>query len=163
MKRPRGTAGAQDPPIRLRPAEKMDCRLIFGWRNHPRVRRFFFDPGEIPFKDHEHWFYDSLTRPDRVILIAQDGDIAFGVIRFDMDARGKSAEVDIYLDPHKQGQGLGTRLLEAGEQWVAENTNVGALRARVMAGNEASARMFEKCGFQPEFIHLVKALNREDP
>ena len=163
MKSPHNEASAQDRPIRLRLAEKADCRLIFEWRNHPRVRRFFFDPGVIPFEDHEQWFLDSLNRSDRVIFVAQEGDIPFGVIRFDMDAQRKSAEVDIYIDPHRQGQGLGTRLLDAGEQWIAENTNVEVLRARVMAENEASARMFEKCGFQPEFIQLVKALNREDP
>jgi len=153
----------RDYQLALRPAEKTDCRLVYEWRNNPKVRRFFFDPTEIPFGTHKTWFEESLARSDRTILIAQLGDVPVGVIRFDIAENGESAEVDIYIDPQKHGQGLGTQLLETGEQWVTENTRVRALKANVMTANVASIRMFIRCGFRNDVVRLVKELRREGP
>ena len=159
----------QEPPaaharrIRRRPAGKSDCRLPAEWGNQPSVRRFFFDSDEIPFAVHEAWFADALSRADRIILVAQHGDLPVGVIRFDMDASGKSAEVDIYIDPRKHGKRLGTNLLEVGKQWVLANTPIRALKARVTAGNDASMRMFKRCGFRAHYTQLVKELRQGEP
>lgn len=162
MSRSQGTWDCGSGEIRLRPAERSDCRLIYAWRNDPRVRRFFFDPREIPFEEHQAWFNDSLARSDRVILVAQQGNTSCGVIRFDFkESQVATAEVDIYVDPRKQGRGIGTRMLELGEQWIEANTRAAALKARILADNEASIRMFQGRGFRAESIHLRKRLGRD--
>ncbi len=162
MSRLQGTSLSGNGAITLRPAEESDCRLVYGWRNDPRVRRFFFDPREIPFEEHQAWFNDSLARPDRIILVAQQDNAPCGVIRFDVtETEEATAEVDIYVDPRKQGGGIGSRMLDLGEQWIKVNTRVAALKARVMADNEASIRMFQGRGFRTESIHLLKRLGRD--
>ena len=94
--------------------------------------------------------------------MAQQGNEPCGVIRFDVsETEEATAEVDIYVDPGKQGGGIGTRLLELGEQWVAANTRVAALKARVLSDNEASIRLFRGRGFRAESIHFLKRVRRE--
>ena len=157
----RNMAGLRQTLV-LRVAEKRDSRLIHAWRNHPSVRLQSFNTEEIPLDVHERWFQETLERADRFLLIAQQGDVPIGVIRYDLlDERGEEAEVNIYLSPDMQGQGLGGRLLEEGQRWMAENTSVQSVRARVRYGNEASMRMFRKHRFEEVLVEFRKMLGRK--
>jgi UDP-2,4-diacetamido-2,4,6-trideoxy-beta-L-altropyranose hydrolase len=146
-------------PIDLRRAGKEDCDLIFSWRNHPDVRRHFFEPKEIPYAEHKQWFEDSLKKPDRMILLAWQAGQPVGVIRFDfLEGRSEKAEIDIYVAPGCHGRGIGKEILAQGEAWVRENTGVSILLAKVKKENRASIAMFESCGFQSSFVEYRKNL-----
>ena len=143
--------------LTLKPATMEDCRLVFEWRNHIEVRRHFFDEREIPYAEHEAWFRASLARDDRIILIAHDKDRPVGVIRFDtLKDEPDTAEIDIYVSPHRQGKGLGTRILAEGEEWIRTHKGVRSLVARVKADNPASLRMFRGRGFESKHIFFRK-------
>jgi len=133
--------------IILRPAVLEDAALIFPWRNHPQVRQFFFTPEPLNFEDHCAWFERSLLLQDRVMLIAIFSGEAIGFLRF--DRKDQAAEIDIYLDPSRHGQGLGSSVLSAGLSWAkAYLLGLNLLTAKVVAANKTSQRIFEKNGFQ---------------
>ncbi|MEW6664750.1 MAG: GNAT family N-acetyltransferase [Thermodesulfobacteriota bacterium] len=145
--------------IRLRRAVMSDSEAVFEWRNDPAVRDHFFDSRELSFAEHTRWFEESLRRADRVVLIAHHEQDAVGVIRFDLTPQDPTtAEVDIYLDPKMHGRGLGTAVLKEGVEWTRRHTEIKRLVARVRARNEASMKMFSKCGFDAQHLFFSKEI-----
>lgn len=145
--------------ITLRKAEPKDCARIYEWRNHPKVRLFFFDSREISYAEHERWLRETLERSDRFLLVAQRMGEAVGVIRFDLkEGDPSAAEVDIYVAPGFQGQGMGKEILLKGAKWIEENTEIERLTARVKEENAASVKMFRGCGFRSRFIEFEKRI-----
>ena len=137
-----------------------DAELVFTWRNAPETRQFFFDTRPLNKHEHIKWFEQSLTMPNRCILIAESDKNSMGVLRYDLT--DTTAEIDIYLQPGLAGQGLGTQILLAGTQWI--NTNyplVNTLRARVIAENTPSKRAFEKAGFHTAIYIYEKKIGAD--
>lgn len=132
--------------IELRPATAADCDNVYLWRNDPEVRLRSFDRAEIPYETHRQWFYDTLTRTDRVLLVGERDGEAVGVLRFDFT--DTVATVSIYLVPGMQGRGYGRALLARGSAWVRrERPEILMIRAEILATNEASIRAFCSAGF----------------
>ncbi|MDY7034796.1 MAG: GNAT family N-acetyltransferase [Thermodesulfobacteriota bacterium] len=145
--------------ITLRRATEEDCEIIFQWRNHPKVRHYFFDSSELSYSEHKKWFEESLKRDDRIILIAHNDSTPLGVLRFDsIETDENIAEIDIYVAPELQGQGFGKMILSEGENWAIKNTRIKSLLARVREENQASVKMFRHCGFMPAYILLKKEI-----
>ena len=143
--------------ITFRKAREEDCKDIFQWRNHPKVRKYFFDSREITYSEHKKWFEKSLKRDDRIILLAYDDSQAVGVIRFDfLKSEPLKAEIDIYVDPEFQKQGLGKEILIEGENWLKKNTQIKTLLSKVKEDNQASVKIFRYCGFKPKYIFFEK-------
>ena len=139
--------------IRMRRARQEDSESIFEWRNHPDTRRYFFDPAPLDPEAHKAWFSAALTNPSRYLLIGEDASgRTVGVVRFDQE--DNSADIAIYLVPHRRGEGLGTPLLEAAVRWLKENSTVEHIRANVLSTNAASLKMFAAAGFAPSANRL---------
>lgn len=135
------------------------CETVFKWRNNPDVRRRFFDPRELSYAEHKTWFFESLVKEDRILLIAQESGNPVGVIRFDlMGPEMRTAEIDIYVDPDKKGHGLGKKMLRHVEEWLRQNTDIRTMVAKVKDENMASVRMFKSCNFNTDYIQLSKDL-----
>ncbi len=133
--------------IVMRRAVVADRKRIFEWRNSESTRRYFFDPSPIPWQTHVAWFERALAAEHVHLLIGEVGGEPVGVLRYDVD--GRFAEVSVYLVPGMVGLGLGTKLLAEGTDWVRRNlAGVERLRARVVGGNKASLRAFEKAGYR---------------
>jgi UDP-4-amino-4,6-dideoxy-N-acetyl-beta-L-altrosamine N-acetyltransferase len=148
--------------ITLKEATEDDCHTLFQWRNHPKVREYFFDDRLISYHEHKKWFHNSLQRDDRLIFVAHLDGKPVGVIRFDMvKPEMRVAEIDIYVAPQRQGQGLGKKILAEGEDWVRERTRVRSLVARVIEENQASVKMFKSCGFISKYVFLEKEIIRD--
>ena len=149
--------------ITLKQAREKDCELIFRWRNHPKVRKYFFDPSEISYSEHKKWFEESLQRDDMIILLAYDDRQEVGVIRFDIVTNEpQAAEIDIYVAPERQGQGIGKMILAEGENWIKQNTQIKDLIAKVKEDNQASLKMFKWCDFKPKYTLFKKAIGSFD-
>lgn len=138
--------------IQLRLACGDDAQRVYAWRNHPHTRRFFTDPTPVDQTTHLKWFARSLHTLSRVLLIAErqgeDGQPeAVGVLRF--DCQGEEACVSIYLDPARQGEGLGRTVLQAGLVWLAAHKpDIRCLTADILPGNVASRAVFASVGFR---------------
>lgn len=143
----RVAARLADGAVRLRPAAPADAAAILEWRNHPDIRRYAGDAAQIHPADHEAWFQRVLADPMRYLLIAEDNAGILGVLRYDVD--GNSARVSIYLVPKRLGSGAGSRLLAAGERWVAaRRPELRELTAEVREDNRASVRLFDDAGYR---------------
>lgn len=150
-------------PVEIREAQPHDSRMAFDWRNHPAVRASSFDPRELSWNRHEEWFTEALSNPNRHLLIGVQNETAIGVIRYDVDPQTASAEVSIYLDPNRTGEGLGQPFLRAGDAWLAtHDRRVTEIVSRIRIGNPASHRLFEVTGYQPHHSTLIKRLQHED-
>jgi UDP-2,4-diacetamido-2,4,6-trideoxy-beta-L-altropyranose hydrolase len=136
------------PQIELRQATINDLDILYFWRNHPSIRSVSANSETISFEEHAEWFKKVIAAPDRHILIAyQNNGNLVGMIRF--DEYGSKAEISIYIAPELVSQGLGSRILRAGERWIFQNCKgITVFCAKVIGENKASHRLFQKLGYQ---------------
>jgi RimJ/RimL family protein N-acetyltransferase len=123
-----------------------DAALLRAWRNDPDVRAVSATTHEIAAAEHRAWLDAVLADDDRELLIAERDGRPVGTVRFDRE--GAEAEVSISVAAEWRGGGTGTRTLrEATELELAAHPELERVVARVRAGNERSARAFERAGY----------------
>jgi UDP-2,4-diacetamido-2,4,6-trideoxy-beta-L-altropyranose hydrolase len=133
--------------VHLRFAEKEDCKNIYGWRNNTRMREIAFNSDEIPFEEHEKWFYEAIKNPNRNIFIIMDENFNdIGTIRF--DKKGKHALVNIIIGWDFVGKGYGSLGIMRGSIDYLNNFEVGYIIAEIKKDNLASIKAFEKAGYK---------------
>ncbi|GIZ51293.1 UDP-2,4-diacetamido-2,4,6-trideoxy-beta-L-altropyranose hydrolase [Noviherbaspirillum aridicola] len=143
--------------VRLRVATSADAGALYAWRNHPRVRAVSRNTAEFSYDEHLRWMDKVLNDPQRHLLIGERDGEPVGVLRFDV--AGDEAEVSIYLAPDHIGRGDGAALLRAGEEWLrTERPAVQRLNAWVNAGNAASERLFDRCGYDRQATQYIKRI-----
>jgi UDP-2,4-diacetamido-2,4,6-trideoxy-beta-L-altropyranose hydrolase len=158
-------AGAIKVARVLLTATQLDMRLatiadekdLYEWRNHPKIREVSFNEQVITLEQHTQWFRNTLSNPNRLLLIGEMKENPVGVVRFDID--GNSAEVSIYLIQENHHKGLGQSLLSSAEQWLKENkTNISVIKANVIERNSISQRFFTHAGYEPVSRSYEKVL-----
>jgi len=133
------------------------------WRNHPSIRQFSLDANELYYSSHKRWFRKVLQDERRILLIAVYKDEDVGIIRYDIDKERNLANMNIYVRPDKQNQGIGTKMIHAGECWIRENKLfVKKITATVSKENLISLKLFEKAGFRSEFLLFFKNLEERN-
>jgi UDP-2,4-diacetamido-2,4,6-trideoxy-beta-L-altropyranose hydrolase len=146
--------------VTLRKAEMTDGERLHRWRNHPATRRYFLDPAPVPIETHLAWMQAAISASDRVLLVAERDGEPVGSIRFDLS--GAEAELSIYMDPVRVGQGLGTTVLDCAVRYAATGLPEGITRllARVKPENAGSLAAFRAAGFKAEQELLVCVVPR---
>lgn len=143
--------------LKMRLATIADEQDLYEWRNHPKIREVSFNQQVIPLEQHTQWFRNTLSNPNRLLLIGEMKKNPVGVVRFDID--GDSAEVSIYLIQENHHKGLGQSLLSSAEQWLKENkTNISLIKANVIEKNSISQRFFTQAGYKPVSRSYEKVL-----
>ncbi|MEO5883654.1 MAG: UDP-2,4-diacetamido-2,4,6-trideoxy-beta-L-altropyranose hydrolase [Caldimonas sp.] len=154
----RVAARMQSAPIRMREATTADSDQLFAWRNDPIVRLASRSADAIERQAHDAWLAKVLADPGRRLLIGVRDGTTLGVVRFDLDGCA-AAEVSIYLIPGLEGNGSGTPLLLAAEAWLLAHTGeVERIDAEVLENNEASRRLFVRCGYEPVASRFQKRI-----
>jgi len=136
--------------VRVRAAAPSDARLLWTWANDPATRANSLHPAPIPWAVHEAWIARRLADPRTVLLIGENAAGPVGQVRFEP---GETVEVSIAVAPDRRGELLGELLLAASLDELRRRGERGAIHARVKSENEASRRLFETFGFQPESPH----------
>lgn len=132
--------------ITVRMATPADCDAIFTWRNAEKTRQYFFNTEPVSIETHRVWFQNSLTNPNRVLLIGEVGAQPVGVLRYDIE--GNEALISVYLDPGMSGHGLGSQLIRLGSEWIRDNfQQIVVINAEILRQNIASLRAFESAGY----------------
>ena len=145
-------------PIDLRHAKLADSRSLLLGAITPDTRRHSLDPAEIAWDSHERWFTAVLADPNRELLIAEQRGQPVGVLRYDIEA-GR-AHISVYLVPGLAGQGLGARLLLAGEEWLrTRHPEIRILEAQIRPSNTASLGVFQSAGFAHDHTVLKKNIH----
>jgi ribosomal protein S18 acetylase RimI-like enzyme len=154
-----------DGQVNIRRAHDADCRFVEGLAD---ALLEFGSPLWKPGDQRAAGFRDVLARavrsPDArsavLIAEAQDGTrLGFISLRVDEDpAAGRRAHVaDIAVREDGRRSGVGTALMRAAERW-ARDQGLGVVSLDVWSTNERALRFYRRLGFQPESIHLGRAL-----
>lgn len=140
--------------IHLRKAIQDDCHKVFEWRNHPEIRRNFFDPSPLSWTEHQQWFLKAISSANVALLIGKSQDNPVGVLRYDF--KGEQATVSIYVIPGFSGRRIGIQMLQVGSNWIKKNyPKVKKIIAEIKKDNIASVRAFQKAGFEKSHVTYV--------
>ena len=136
--------------IKLRHANRKDCRMIWQWANDPDVRAASFAPEPIAYEDHVRWFETRLAKADCRMYIVEDvGDgghpAPLGQVRF--ERKGQAAVISVSLDRRFRARGLGARIIELAARTYLAATDTQIINAYVKTDNTASLAAFKKAGF----------------
>lgn len=138
--------------LMLREVTGKDIDLLFRWANDPVTRQNAFHTEQIPYETHRAWFVKLLADRDvlKYILCGSfsntDEMQDIGQIRLSIEAG--EALIDYSIDSKKRGQGLGTRMILMAEERLRESRkDVVCCKGQVKPENIASAKVFEKCGY----------------
>jgi UDP-2,4-diacetamido-2,4,6-trideoxy-beta-L-altropyranose hydrolase len=153
------------PRVTLRDATDLDGPLLLAWRNDPDAVRFSITARAVTPAEHAVWLAARLADPDTRLWVAMEDGRPVGQVRVDIsDATGT---VSIGIAPAHRGRGIGSAVLRAMLAEVERDPRVRRLRAVAHAENMASARAFERAGFQRggrrdrDFIVLERSVGAE--
>lgn len=133
--------------IRFRKVVWKDSRLLWEWANDPKVRSASFFSEQIPWEVHCDWMRQKLADPEARLWIAQEEDLAVGVVRLQVKT-GSFAEIAITVGPELRGDGLASHLIRSAADCAAKGGQVQQLQALIKPQNMASRRAFEAAGFR---------------
>jgi len=138
--------------VRLRDVRLEDSERLHDWQCFPGTRRFAVDPSIPSRQAHDRWMGRRVVQPG--FHIAEICGVAVGMLRLDpsvhepvppVQGGSVAATVSIVIAPGLHGIGIGRRVLEALQFHYRERI----ILARVLSGNIASRRLFERSGFLP--------------
>lgn len=101
-----------------------------------------------PFETHVAWFSCAVNDSVRLFLIIEKDSNWLGYLRFDPQDTNDGYRVSIALHADARGSGMGRAALMDGCA-RAELAGFTPLFADISVTNQASRRIFEKCGFIP--------------
>jgi RimJ/RimL family protein N-acetyltransferase len=121
-----------------------DSRRLYAWHCDEDTRANSRRAKPASPEEHLDWMKRNVDPGNReqVIIIAEDKDGPFGMIRFS-GRDGDNFEVGIVIAPERRGDGLGGKMLSE-----ACGRMKGFLVAEIKSTNLASRKIFEKCGFE---------------
>jgi diamine N-acetyltransferase len=132
----------------LRAVEQDDLEFLRTLRNHPDMNRWLNSPS-LPLSQaqQERWFQALLDKRNQAILIAWHGDqrVGYGQLH-PIDDVNRAVEIGCHIAPEHQGQGFGTRLMEALLQIIFVKLGLHRAYLVVMASNDAARHLYKKCG-----------------
>jgi RimJ/RimL family protein N-acetyltransferase len=141
------------PWVRLRPADRQDCKLLFDWVNLPEVRAASFSSDPITFSTHETWYERKLADSGcRIFIALDDNGKEAGVIRFERE--DDEAIVSITVAPTHRGRGYASAMITA----ACRHAGLPGIRrfvAEIKDGHEISERAFARAQFRV-FQHFKK-------
>lgn len=135
--------------VSLRSVSKEDIKKIYEWRNNPRIRQKMFDTSKLNFDNHILYWNKRLADKNVFSYIIVSGSHDVGLAK--LDFFDGYYEVDIFISPDSQGMGIGTKAIKLLIK-LAKKKMIKKLVARVKPSNEASKKIFEKCGFKRKYI-----------
>jgi len=145
-----------NPWLKLAKADISNLESTYLWASSEEVRRYSFNPRPIPFEEHKNWFLTLLQRKDVCLYILYSRDREIGSIRFNLTDLSE-AMISYLIDPAFSGQGLGTRLLQLGEQRIVKDfPSIRRIFGDVMPENYPSLKVFRKLGYKEEQIEEKK-------
>jgi ribosomal protein S18 acetylase RimI-like enzyme len=122
-----------------------DCRFVWEVNSEPSVRQQSVRTDPIPWESHVGWFERMLTKEGSLLLIAEEGGVRLGVVRFDRGPEG--AVISVALRPEHRGRGLGTKVISEGTAKALEAGLAEVAIAYVRPSNEPSRRAFLAAGY----------------
>jgi len=142
--------------VRLRPITFEDTTDIVRWRNDPDVRRFFLFREPFTPEMHENWLLNKVMTGKVVqyIIVDRENGKSVGSLYFrDIDCKNESAEFGIFIgEACARKRGIGTETAKVFTDFGFRFLGLHRIFLRVLGGNVAARRSYEKAGFRTEGI-----------
>ena len=142
--------------VYLRPITFEDTADIVRWRNDPDVRRFFLFREPFTPDMHNSWLVNKVMTGkvvQYIIVDRADGKSVGSVYFRDIDEKNESAEFGIFIgEACARSRGIGTETARIFTDFGFNALGLHRIFLRVLSGNEAARRSYEKAGFRTEGI-----------
>jgi len=150
--------------IEIREAEIEDSDDLFRWRNHPEIRRHFFNEAELDSDEHKEWLIERLKNNDVKIYIAMQSGEKIGVIRFEPADEG-SIYISVNLNPEYLQRKCGKPIFLNGMEWFIMRQKGRAIKSNVALqhGKSTGTLKFEfidkkslnvSVNLNPEYLYM---------
>lgn len=143
-----------DEVVRLRPWRHADADdLVAGWVD-PDVARWNDVPDDTSVEAARRWIGGWSERVktgvslDLVVVDATTTEVLGEVGVSHFDEQHGSAEIGFWLRPEARGKGFAVAAVRLLADWTVETIGVRLLFTRSNPGNEASARVLGRAGFE---------------
>lgn len=140
--------------IKLRSFEKSDADVLYQWENDSTA----WDNNGIYNPISKYHIEDFIinnsaylrNNTDMTLAIElTENSILIGYIQIlEYDAINRRAFVGIFIQKDYRNTGYGTTALNGIIEYAFRRWNIRMLLSKVLSNNEASKRLFEKCGFE---------------
>ena len=142
--------------VYLRPITSEDTANIVRWRNDPDVRRFFLFREPFTPEMHENWLINRVMTDEVIqyIIVDRENGKSVGSVYFrNIDHKNESAEFGIFIgEAQARNRGIGTETTKIFTDFGFRALGLHRIFLRVLGGNEAARRSYEKAGFKTEGI-----------
>ncbi len=149
--RPAPTVPAEPGAPAPRPLAAGDRPRLRDWINDPRIAGPFLFPGPVSAAAHAAWFDRQRNDPAVETLLAEVSGMPVGVVTLKgIDRAQRRAEIALFIDPERQGEGLGRAVLEAAVELAFQEFRLRKLHLHVRADNSAALALYRRAGFVEE-------------
>ncbi len=128
--------------LRIYPASREQMEALIASEQIEELRKAYSEmlEGCIRYPAQWNWY--------AVWMIEQKDGIRIGDLCFKGLGENGAAEIGYGILEEYRGQGYATEAVQAACRWAFQHTEVKSLEAEIDAGNTASRRVLEKCGFR---------------
>lgn len=148
--------------VRLRPITEADTADIVRWRNDPEVQQYFIFRQVFTPEIHQAWLENKVFPGHVIQYIIEEmstGKSVGSVYFRDVDPDNDSAEYGIFIgESSARGRGFGSETAMLFTDFGLYTLNMHRISLRLLDGNLAARRSYEKAGFVVEgiFRDMVK-------
>ncbi|MEF8774979.1 MAG: GNAT family N-acetyltransferase [Haloarculaceae archaeon] len=102
---------------------------------------------------------------DRVLVAREDGEV-LGFVMYTIERPAYNQDVhrgvveNLYVRPERRSEGIGSALLEAAEDALADQ-GLDAITLEVMARNDGARRFYRRAGYEVRRVQLEKSLGTD--
>ena len=129
--------------LNLREVKKSDWKVLLEWRNDKITRQNSFNSDLVSVSEHKKYIKNTITNPNRTLLILEYNQIPVGTIREDKLEGGGEFELSYTISPLYRGKGVGQIMMSL---YLIEQK--GTFLCEVKEENISSIKMIEKLGFK---------------
>lgn len=131
--------------VQLTDLEKL---MILDWRNHFNNRKWMFNQSLIKLDDHLRFIESLENVSDRMYWLVQKDGEPIGGLNLIHIQNNEIAEIGYFLDPNKQGGGLGLDFVFKSIKFAFEVLGIKLLQGNVMDKNKAAYLLNSFLGFK---------------
>lgn len=128
-----------------------DLQTVLSWRNHPEVRRYMLTQHEISMDEHLKWFERSLHDQNRILLMVEEDECAFGFVNFSNVCQGGVTDWGFYTSPNAP-KGSGKKLGKVALGLVFDVFRVHKVNGQAIDFNVSSIHFHRRLGFVQEGV-----------
>ena len=138
--------------VTLRRIREQDLETLFKWRNDPAIFKWCRQNDVLSWESHLRWFkrQDLDATIEMYVIVADDKLVGVCGLT-SIDRLNSRAEFSLYIDPARQGIGLGSSSLKTLISHGFMNHGLNCIWGESFEGNPA-AKMFESVGMTKEGV-----------